>query len=137
MLIPQVFLHTSLHSSSTNSQSCPVAMDRLQQLDRKVDPIRSMDRGQAFDLKRRGVGYRVADGALYRPRDRFHQELLAANQGLGLSRALCSISHQVEIPLAVGAVRSRVLFRGWAWAREAQEPHHRARPLQAPCLELG
>lgn len=48
-----------------------------------------------FEFQRRGVGYRVADGALYRPRDRFHQELLAANQGLGLSRALCSISHQV------------------------------------------
>jgi hypothetical protein len=51
--------------------------------------------------------------------------------------ALSFYNHQVEIPLAVGAVRSRVLLRGWAWAREAQEPHHRARPPQAPCLELG
>jgi len=112
-------------------------MDRFQQLDRKVDQICSMDQGQAFDLKRRGAGYRVADGALCRPRARFHQELLPANQGLHLSQAPCSISHQVEIPLAVGAVWSRVLLRGWAWARQAQEHHHKIQPLQAPCLELG
>jgi hypothetical protein len=43
--------------------------------------------------------------------------------------------YQVEMPLAVGAVWSRVLLRGWAWAREAQDLNHRARPMQAPCLE--
>ncbi|KAK7867205.1 hypothetical protein R5R35_008391 [Gryllus longicercus] len=114
-------------------------MDRLQQLDRKVDQIPSTAPVQVcaprYHFQRKEAGSRVVAGMPVNPQTRcLLVGRVAVTRGLLLSRAPFLTCSQGAIQLADGTTWAHVLPRQGVWAREARLLKYRTRAVQTSFL---